>query len=144
MFSSFIPRNTIQKTLDEEDLDLMIDEIVNGRYFEKSRTEIETYESKEEKIYPKEFDSEFPFAIIPDDLNENQMNDPRTEAMFKRSRHSSFSIFLISRYCYNLPERTTRAGVNIHLFFRTNFFRDVQNLFQVKSSKGFAFNDYKP
>ena len=40
--------------LKEEDLDLVNDQIVNIKDFEKSRTEEETYESIEESTYPQD------------------------------------------------------------------------------------------
>ena len=32
------------------------------------------------------------------------MNDPRVQAMFKRSRHNNLSIFIISQDYYELPK----------------------------------------
>ena len=47
-FSIFIPIHIIPNTLNEEDIDLVFDEIVNNKDFEKRDCEIETYESIEE------------------------------------------------------------------------------------------------
>ena len=47
-FSNYIPIHIIHNILIEEDLDLVIEEIVNNKEFEKSDTELETYESIEE------------------------------------------------------------------------------------------------
>ena len=66
--------------------------------FEKSDTEIETYESIEELKFPQEYDDEG--IVILDDLNEKEMIDPRVQAMFKRSRHNNLSIFIISQDYY--------------------------------------------
>ena len=41
--------------------------------------------------------------FILDDINEKEMNDPRVQAMFKRSRHNNLSIFIISQANYELP-----------------------------------------
>ena len=56
-------------------------EIVSNKDFEKPDTEIETYESIEELKYPQEYDDGG--INIPDDLNEEKLNDPRVQAMFK-------------------------------------------------------------
>ena len=68
--------------------------IVINKYFEKSDTAIETYESIEGLKFPQDF--QVGGIIILDDLNENEINDPRLQAMFKRSRHNNLSIFIIN------------------------------------------------
>ena len=93
-FSNYIPIHIIPNILNEEDLDVVIEEIVNNKDFEKSDIEIETYESIVELKFPQEYDEGG--IIILDDLNEKEMNDPRVQAMFKRSRHNNLSIFIIS------------------------------------------------
>ena len=111
-FSNYIPIHIIPNILNEEDIDIVIEEIVNNKDFEKSNTEIETYESIEEMKFPHEYDDG---GIIKlDDLNEKEMNDPRVQAMFKRSRHNNLSIFIISQYYYELPKETIRANGNIY------------------------------
>ena len=55
--------------------------MVNNKDFEKSDTEIETYESIEESKLPQEYD--VGGFIILDDLNEIELNDPGVQAMFK-------------------------------------------------------------
>ena len=50
-FSNYIPIHIIPNILSEEDIDVVFEEIVNIKDFEKSDTEIETYESVELK-YP--------------------------------------------------------------------------------------------
>ena len=89
-FSNFIPIHKIPKLLNEEDIDIVIEEIVNNKDFEKSDTEIETYESIEELKYPQEYDDGG--NIILDDLNEKKVNDHRVQAMFKRSRQNNLSL----------------------------------------------------
>ena len=81
-FSSFIPIHIKPNILYEEDIDIVIDEIVNNKDFEKSNTEIETYEPTEEPKFPQEYEDGG--IIILDYLNEKEMNDPRVQAMFKR------------------------------------------------------------
>ena len=53
--------------------DLIIDEIVNEKVFEKSETEIQTFEPIEELKYPQGYDSKFQIVILLDDLNEKQI-----------------------------------------------------------------------
>ena len=94
-FSNYIPIHIIPNILNEEDIDLVIDGVINNKDFEKSDTEIETYDSIEELKFPQEYEDGG--IIILDDLNEKEMNDPRVQAMFKRSRHNNLSIFIISQ-----------------------------------------------
>ena len=94
-FSNYIPSHIIPNILNEADIDIVIDEIVNNKDFEKSNTEIQTYESIEELKYPQEYEDGG--IIILDDANEKEMNDPRVQPMFKRSRHKNLSIFTISQ-----------------------------------------------
>ena len=44
-FSNFVTIHIIPKILNEEDIDIVIEEINNNKDFQKSDTEIETYES---------------------------------------------------------------------------------------------------
>ena len=140
-FSNYIRVHIIPNILKEEDVDLVIDEIVNNKDFEKSDTEIETYESIEELKFPQEYDDGG--IIILDDFNEREMNDPRVQAMFKRSRHNSLSIFIISQDYYELPKRTIRANGNIYHIFKPNFFRDVLNLYQDKIFMDLTLHEFK-
>ena len=78
-----------------------------------------------------------------DESNEKEMNDPRVQALFKRSRHDHLSIFIISQDYYELPKKTIRANGNIHHIFKPNNFRDVINLYQDKSSVDLTLNEVK-
>ena len=72
------------------------------------------------------------------------MNDPRVQAMFKRSRHNNLSIFIISQDYYELPKKNNiRANGNIYHIFKPNNFRDVQNLYQDKASMDMTYNEFK-
>ena len=71
------------------------------------------------------------------------MNDPRVQAMFKRSRHNNLSIFIISQDYFELPKRTIRADENFYHIFKPNFFRDVQNPNQCKTSMDMNVNGFK-
>ena len=82
-FSNFTSFHIIPNILNEEDTDIVIKEKINNKDFEKSDTEIETYESCEELKFPQEYEDGG--TIILDDLNEKERNDPRVQAMFKRS-----------------------------------------------------------
>ena len=84
-------------------MDVVIEEIVSNKDFEKSDTEIETYESIEDLKFPQEYENNS--IIILDDLNQKEMDDPRVQVMFKRSRHNNLSIFIISQYYYELSKK---------------------------------------
>ena len=71
------------------------------------------------------------------------MNDPRVQAMFKRSRHSNLSIFIISQEYYELLKRSIRANGNISHIFKPNNFGDVQNPYEDKASMGMTLNEFK-
>ena len=51
-FSNCIPINIIPNILNAEDIDVVIEEIINNKDFEKSDTGKETYESIEELKFP--------------------------------------------------------------------------------------------
>ena len=71
------------------------------------------------------------------------MNDPRVQAMLKRSRHNNLSIFIISPNYNELPKRTIRTkGIIYHIFKRNNF-RVVQNLYQDKTSMDMTLDEFK-
>ena len=65
-FSNYIPTHIITNILNEEDIDVVIEELVNNEHFEKSNTEMETYESLEELKFPQEYED----IIILNNLNE--------------------------------------------------------------------------
>ena len=69
----------------------MIEELINHKEFEKSDTEIETFDSIEELKFPQEYEDNG--IIILDDLNKKEMNGSRVQTLFKRSRHNNLSIF---------------------------------------------------
>ena len=54
--SNYIPVHRIPIILNEEDIDMVNEEIVNNKDFEKSDTEIETYECIEERKIPQEYE----------------------------------------------------------------------------------------
>ena len=140
-FSNYIPINIIPNILNEEDIDIVIEEVINNKDFEKSVTEIETYESIEELKFPQEYENNS--IIILDDLNQKKMDDPRVQAMFKRSRHNNLSIFIISQDYYELCKKTIRCNGNIYHIFKPNNFRDVINLYQDKASMDMTLNEFK-
>ena len=102
-FNNYIPIHLISNILNEEDIDIVIDEIINNKDFKKSDTEMETYESIEELKFPQEYEKNS--IIILDDLNQKKMDDPRVQAMFKRSRHNNLSIFMMSQDYYDLSKK---------------------------------------
>ena len=68
--SNYIPINIIPKILIEEALDIAKSQIDYEKDFEKSDTEIGTYEPTEELKYPQEYKEGG--IIILDDLNEKK------------------------------------------------------------------------
>ena len=71
------------------------------------------------------------------------MDAPRVQAMFKRSRHNTLSIFIISQDYYELSKKTIRCNGNIYHIFKSNNYRDVLNLYQVKASMDMTLNEFK-
>ena len=140
-FSIYIPINIIPNILNEDDLDIVIEEVINNKDFEKSDVEIETFDNIEDLKYPQEYPNNS--IIILDDLNQKEMDDPRVQAMFKRSRHNNLSIFIISQDYYELSKKTIRCNGNIFHIFKPNNFRDVLNLYQDKSSMDMTLNEFK-
>ena len=140
-FSNYIPIPIIPNISNEEDIELVFDEIVNKKDFEKSDTEIEKSKSLEELKFTQFYEDGG--IIIQDDLNEKEMIDPRPQAMFKRSRHNNLSIFTISQDYFKLPMRMIRANENIYHIFKPNKFRDVQNLYQDKASMNMTLDEFK-
>ena len=139
-FSNYRPIHIIPHILNGEHIDIVNEEIVENKDFEKSDTELETYESIEESKFPQEYEDGG--IIILDDLNEKEMNDARVQAMFKRSRQNNLSFFIISQDYYEEPKRTIRANGNVYHIFKPNKFRDVQNLYQDKASIDMTLNEY--
>ena len=115
--------------------------MVNTKGFEKSDTETETYESIEELKFPQEYEDGGNFIL--DDLTEKGMNDPRVQAMFKRSIYNNLYIFIISQDYNELPEKTIRANGNFYKIFKPNNFRDVQKLHQDKASMDTTLDEFK-
>ena len=85
--------------MNEEDIDLVIEEVVNNKDFQKSDIEKELFDNIEEIKFPQEYENNS--IIILDHLNQKEMDDSRVQAMFKRSRHNNLSIFIISQDYYN-------------------------------------------
>ena len=71
------------------------------------------------------------------------MNDPRVQAMFKRSRHKNLSIFIISQVYYEPPKRIIRANGIIDHIFKPNNFLDVCNIYQDEGSMDMTLDEYK-
>ena len=140
-FSNYKPILIVPNILNEVDIDVVIDGIVKNKDFEKSDTEIQTYESLEELKLPQEYENNS--IIILHDLNQKEMEDPRVQAMFKRSRHNNLSIFIICQDYYELCKKTTRCNGNIFHIFKPNNFRDVLNIYQDKSSMDMTLNEFK-
>ena len=140
-FSNYIPIHIIPNILNEVDIDIVIDEIVNNKDFQKSDTEIETFDNIEDLKYPQEYENNS--IIILDDLNEKEINNEKIQAMFKRGRHNNLSTFVISQDYYELPKKTIRANGNIYHIFKPNNFLDVRNIYQDKASMDMTLDEFK-
>ena len=140
-FSICKPVHIIPNILNEEDIDVVIEEIVNDKNFEKSDTEKETNESIEELKFPQEYEDGG--NIILEDLDEKEMNDPRVQAMFKRSRHNKLFFLIISQDYYELPERTIRANGNIYQIFKPDNFFDFSDIYQDKTFMDMTLDKFK-
>ena len=140
-FSNCIPIHIIPNILNEEDNEIVFEEVINTKDFQKSDIEIETFGNIEDLKYPQDYEK---ISInILDDLNQKEMDDPRVQSMFKRSRHNNLSIFIISQDYYELSKKTIRCNGNIFHIFKPNNFRDVINLYQDKSSMDMTLNEFK-
>ena len=106
-FSNHLPIHIITNILNEEDIDILIDELVNSKDFEKSDIEIETYDNIEELKFPQDYENNS--IIILDYLNEKEINNDKIQAMFKRCRHNNLSIFIISQDYYELPKKNDKS-----------------------------------
>ena len=71
----------------EKDIEIVTDEIVNVKDFEKSDIKRETYGSIDELNYPQDYNDGG--IIILDNKNDKEKTDPRVQAMFKGSRHET-------------------------------------------------------
>ena len=140
-FSNCIPIHIIPNILNEEDIDIVVEEVINNKDFQKSDIEIETFGNIEDLKYPQDYENNS--IIILDDLNQKEMDDPRVQAMFKRSRHNNLSIFKIIQDYYELSKKTIRCNGNIFHIFKPKNFRDVINLYQDKSSMDMTLNEFK-
>ena len=140
-FSNYITIHIIPNILNEEDIDIVIEEIVNNKDFQKSDTEIETFESIEDLKFPQDYENNS--IIILDDLNEKEINNDKIQAMFKRGRHNNLSIFIISQDYYELPKKTIRANGNIFHLFKTNNYLDVRNIYQDKATMDMTLDEFK-
>ena len=140
-FSNYIPIHIIPNILNEEDIDIVIEELINNKDFEKSYIEIETFDIIEELKYPQEYEDNS--IIILDDLNEKEINNDKIQAMFKRGRHNNLSIFIISQDYYELPKKTIRANGNIFHLFKSNNYLDLRNIYQDKASMDMSLREFK-
>ena len=102
-YSNYIPIHIIPNILNEEDIEVVVEEIVYKKDFEKSDREIGTFISMKDLKFPQEYENNS--IIFLDDLNQKQMDNPRVQAMFKRSRHNNLSIFIISQDYYELCKK---------------------------------------
>ena len=140
-FSNCIPIHIIPNILNETDIDIVTEDIVNNKDFEKSVIEIETFDNIKELRFPQEYENNS--IIILDDLNEKEINNEKIQAMFKRGRHNNLSIFIISQDYYELPKRTIRCNGNVFHLFKPNNYLDVRNIYQDKASMEMTLDEFK-
>ena len=119
---------------------MIIDQIHDVKDFEKSRTEVETFESIEESTYPQEYDDGG--INFLDYLNEKEKNYPGIQAMFRRPRRKNLSI-LFSQGYYELAKGTNRANGKIYHIFKPHSVIDIENLYQNKASRDMAVDEVK-
>ena len=139
-FTNYTPIHIKPNKSIKDNIDIVIEEVINNKDFENSDTEMETYESIEELSIPQEYENKS--IIILEDSNQKEMDDPRFQAMFKRSRHNNLSIFIISQDYYEL-KKTIRCNGNIYHIFKPNIFRDVIKLYQNKASMNMNLSEFK-
>ena len=73
-FSNYTPIHITPNILSEEDIDIVIGEVINNKDFEKSNSEVETYENMEDLNFALVYEDGGIIKI--DDLNEEEMNNP--------------------------------------------------------------------
>ena len=118
-----------------------MDEIPKNKDFQNTDTEIETFDSIEEKKYPQ--DNEKNSIIIVDDLKEKEINNDEIQAMFKQRCDNNLTIFIISQDHCERPKRMIRANGNIYHIFKPNSLLDVRNIYQDKASMDMTLDEYK-
>ena len=57
------------------------------------------------------------------------MDDPRVQAMFKRSRHNNLSIFIKSQDYYELSKKTIRCNGNIFHIYTNQIILEMFKIF---------------
>ena len=146
-FNSFLLLNVIKNILKEQipldELDTTIEEIINNEDFESSHIECESYDNIDELKDPQEYESDIHTVIILDDLNKQQLQDPRVQMLFKRGRHNNLSIFVISHGFYELPKDTIRENSSIIHHFITNNFANVECIHRQLASTDMLIKEFK-
>ena len=146
-FNNFLPLNVIQNILKEQipldELETTIEEIINDEDFESSHIECESYDNIDELKNPQEYESDIHTVIILDDLNKQQLQDPRVQMLFKRGRHNNLSIFVISHGFYELPKDTIRENSTIIHHFITNNFANVECIHRQLASTDMVIKEFK-
>ena len=63
--------------------------------------------------------------------------------MFKRSRRSNISIFIVNQGQYELPRITFSANGILYHIFKPNNSRDIQHFYEDKASMDLTINEIK-
>ena len=67
-FNNYIPIHIIPNILNESDIDIVIEEIINNKDFQKTNIEIETFDNIENLKFPQEYENNS--IIILDNFNQ--------------------------------------------------------------------------
>ena len=108
-FSNYIPIHIIPNILNEEDIDIVFEELVNNKDFEKSDTEIKTFDKKEDLKIPQAYENNN--IIMLDDLNQKEMDDPRVQRCLRDQDISIYLFLKISQEYYELGKKQYAATV---------------------------------
>ena len=92
---------------------------------------------------PQEYESDIHTVIILDDLNKQQLQDPRVQMLIKRGRHNNLSTFVISHGFYELPKDTIRENSSIIHHFITKNFANVECIHRQLASTDMVKKEFK-
>ena len=150
-FNNFLPFNVKQHFLREfiplDELDKTLEETITHEDFESSHIKCESYENINELKNARDYDSDIHNVIFLDDLNKQQLSDERVqmvfERVFRRSRHNTLSLFVITHGFYVQHKDTIRENCTIiHQFIR-NFFANIDCIDRQLSLTDMLIKKYK-
>ena len=77
---NYIPNHIIPNILNEDEIELVIEQMVTDKDFEKSGCEIDTYDGIDELKYTQEYNSDSRVVIILDAVNEKRERNKRSSS----------------------------------------------------------------